>query len=82
MSAPARMPDRDDVVAVLAELGSRDAGAVGETIESLELTWLITKMEQEYQVSLDFSDDELAAMTTVSGAVAELHKALGGAGHA
>ncbi|HWG63475.1 MAG TPA: acyl carrier protein [Streptosporangiaceae bacterium] len=76
------MPDRDDVIAMLAAFGDRGPEAVPERIGSLELTWLITKVEQEYDVMLDLSDDDLTQMTTVSGAVDAIRAALAGAGHA
>ncbi len=75
-------PDRADVIAMLAAFGDRSAGEVAEQIGSLELTWLITKVEQEYGTMLDLSDEDLAAMTTVTTAVAGIRAALAGAGHA
>ena len=74
-------PGRADLVAMLAAFGDRAPEAVPEQIGSLELTWLITSVEQSYEVTLDLSEDELAKMTTVSGAVAALRDALAGAGH-
>ncbi|HEV2370873.1 MAG TPA: hypothetical protein VGS19_01780 [Streptosporangiaceae bacterium] len=82
MTPPPALPSRDDVTAMLACLGDREPQDVGERISSLELTWLITKVEQDYQVSLDLADDVLARMNTVTGAIDELHKALAEAGHA
>jgi acyl carrier protein len=67
--------DRDQVIAMLATFGDRTPDAVPDQISSLELTWLIAQIEQEYGVVLDFSDDALAGMSTVPGATA----ALGGA---
>lgn len=67
--------DRDQVVAMLATFGDRTPDAVPDQISSLELTWLIAQIEQEYGVVLDLSDDVLAGMSTVSGATS----ALGGA---
>jgi 3-deoxy-D-manno-octulosonate 8-phosphate phosphatase KdsC-like HAD superfamily phosphatase len=74
-------PDRGDIIAMLAVLGDRAPEAVPERIGSLELTWLITGVEQKYDVTLDLSEDDLSRMTTVSGAVAALRDALAGAGH-
>ena len=74
-------PGRDEIVAMLAAFGDRAPEAVPERIGSLELTWLITSIEQTYDVTLDLSDEELAKMTTVSGAVDALRDALTGAGH-
>jgi hypothetical protein len=75
-------PDHDEVVAMLASLGDRPSDAVGGTIGSLEVTWLITQVEQRYGVTLDLSDDQLGQMTTVPAAVAVLRDALAGAAHA
>lgn len=66
---------------MLATFGDRAPDAVGEQIGSLELTWLITKVEQRYDVILDVSDDQLAQMGTVSGALTVLHDALAQAPH-
>lgn len=71
--------DREDVVAMLAAFGDRQADGVGDTIGSLELTWLITQVEQRYGVTLDLTDDQLAGMTTVRQAVDTLRDALAGA---
>ena len=72
---------RAEVIAMLATLGDRRAEDVGERIGSLELTWLITQVEQRYDLTLDLSDEELDRMMTVSGAVAALRDVLAGAGH-
>jgi hypothetical protein len=73
-------PDRQEVVAILAALGDRPVEEVGDRIGSLELTWLITQIEQRYGITLDLGDEDLSRMMTVSGAVAALHDALAGAG--
>jgi acyl carrier protein len=80
MSQPAT-PDRADVIAMLATFGQRTPDEVAEEIGSLELVWLITKVEQQHGVTLDLSDDTLAQMTTVSGAVSALREVLAGAEH-
>lgn len=80
MSQPGA-PGRAEIVAMLAMFGDRPAEAVPERIGSLELTWLITSVEQAYGVTLDLTDDDLSKMTTVTGAVAALRDALAGAGH-
>jgi acyl carrier protein len=67
--------DRDQVIAMLATFGDRAPDAVSEQVSSLELTWLIAQIEQRYGVVLEFSDEALASMSTVSGAV----EGLGGA---
>jgi hypothetical protein len=80
MSQPAE-PNREEVVAMLASFGDRSPDEVAERIGSLELTWLITKIELKYGVTLDLSDEALAEMTTVSGTVAALREVLVGAEH-
>jgi len=74
-------PDRADIIAMLAAFGDRPPQSVPERIGSLELTWLITSIEQTYQVTLDPTDDELATMTTLSGAVQTFRDLLAGARH-
>jgi len=69
-------PDRDDVVAMLASLGAREPAQVHERIDSLEQVWLVHQVEQRYGVALDLSDDALAQMGTVAGAVDVLREAL------
>jgi acyl carrier protein len=72
-------PGRDEVVAILAMLGDRPIEEVGDQIGSLELTWLITQIEQRYNITLDLSDEDLTQMMTVSGAVTALREVLTGA---
>ncbi|MET7396058.1 acyl carrier protein [Dactylosporangium sp. NPDC005572] len=54
---------------MLATYGDRRVEDVAEGIDSLELAWLVHQLEQHYGTPLDLSDEELARMTTVSGAV-------------
>lgn len=74
-------PDRDEVIEMLASFGQRSPDEVGEEIGSLELTWLVTKVELRYGVILDLSDETLGQMTTVSSAVTTLADVLAGAEH-
>jgi hypothetical protein len=74
-------PGRADIVAMLAAFGDRPPDSVPERIGSPELTWLITSVEQAYRVTLDPTDDDLAAMTTLSGAVRTFRDLLAGSGH-
>jgi hypothetical protein len=80
MSQPAA-PGRADVITMLATFGQRSPDEVAEEIGSLELVWLITKVEQQCGVTLDLTDDTMAQMTTVSGAVSALREVLAGAEH-
>ncbi|WP_344616363.1 hypothetical protein [Dactylosporangium salmoneum] len=54
---------------MLATYGDRQPEDVGEGIDSLELAWLVHQLEQHYGTVLDLSDEELARMSTVEGAV-------------
>lgn len=76
MSRPP-LPDRDDVLAMLASYGDRAPQEVGEQLGSLELTWLIAQAEQRYGVELELSDEVFARMQTVSGAVDVLRTTIG-----
>jgi acyl carrier protein len=69
--------DRDAVLAMLASYGDRPASAVRDRIDSLELAWLVHQAEQRYGVTLDLTDEELAGMSTVDGAVGVLRAAVG-----
>ena len=62
------VPQRSDVIAMLATYGDRGSEEVPEAIDSLELAWLMHQLEQRYG-PLDFDDDTVAQMTTVSGVV-------------
>jgi acyl carrier protein len=64
------------VIAMLATYGDRSVDAVRESIDSLELAWLVHQVEQRYGRVLELTDDELIRMSTVDGAVAVLGTAL------
>lgn len=70
------LPERADVVSMLAAYGDRDPDEVGERLDSLELTWLLAQAERRYGVELDLTDEVFAAMTTVSGALDALRAAI------
>ena len=74
-------PDRQDILDMLAPLGGRSTLDASETIDSMELAWLVQQVETRYRVSLPLGDDELAQMSTVDGAVGVLRDVLGGAVH-
>jgi hypothetical protein len=65
----ARDRARDEVLAMLATYGERQAEEVPETVDSLELAWLIHQIEQRYGKPFDADDEVLARMTTVSAVV-------------
>jgi acyl carrier protein len=75
------VPGREDVVTMLAAFGDRKIDEVAEQIDSLELTWLITSIEERYEVTLDLDDEEFAQMRTITGVLAVFREALAGAGH-
>jgi hypothetical protein len=79
--SPLQAPDRDEVIGLLAALGDCPPDQVAEQIGSLELTWLITRIEQLHDVELDLTDEALAGMTTIDGAVAAFHDAVTAAAH-
>jgi len=53
---------------MLATYGDREPEQVPETIDSLELAWLMHQLEQRYG-ALDVDDDTIARMSTVTGVV-------------
>ncbi|HEY0804178.1 MAG TPA: hypothetical protein VGD84_03905 [Pseudonocardiaceae bacterium] len=70
------LPDRTDVLVMLASYGDREPQDVNEELGSLELTWLVAQAEQRYAVLLDLSDETFAGVGTVTGAVAVLRAAI------
>lgn len=78
MSQPA-LPQRADLLAMLAGYGGRRPEEVDEELGSLEVTWLVDQVEQRYAVELDLSDETFAMMATVTGAVAVLRDAIAAA---
>jgi hypothetical protein len=73
-------PQRPDAVAMLATYGDRQPEQVPEAIDSLELTWLMHKIEQRYG-ALDVDDDMIARMSTVTGVVEMLRNLRVGSSH-
>ncbi|MFI5928407.1 hypothetical protein ACIA3K_20910 [Micromonospora sp. NPDC051543] len=59
---------RDEILSILADVGYRSVDASRERIDSLELARLVYEIERRYGLDLDLDDDELAAMSTVTGA--------------
>lgn len=72
---------RDDVVAMIASLGDRDAGEVGDRVDSMQLAWLMHQVEQRYGVEIELNDGQFARMSTVDGAVEVLREAIGAVPH-
>lgn len=75
---PGQAPGREEVVAILAKLGDRTPDQVTDAIGSLERAWLISEVERRYGVTLDLSDEVIAQMVTVPGAVITLSRLLTG----
>ena len=66
---------------MLAGYGERTPQEVPETVDSLELAWLIHQVEQRYGRPFDADDEALARMTTVGEAVLVLgERGFGGSG--
>ena len=77
------MPDhpaleRADVLAMLAQLGTRGGDSVLERLSSMEVAWLVHQVEQRYDVELDLDDEQLARLRTISDAVQLLGESVQG----
>lgn len=68
--------DRDDVLAMLAGVGTR-SDEPREQLDSMELAWLLHQVEQRYGVHVELDDRQLGRMGTVSGAVDVLREQIG-----
>jgi acyl carrier protein len=69
---------RDEVMAILVDVGYRTPDMSRERIDSLELARLVYEIEQRYGVELALEDEDLVAMSTVSGAAEVLHRVRSG----
>jgi hypothetical protein len=67
---------REDVLAILAESGTRPLDVATEQIDSFGVAWLVHEAQRRLGVPLQITDDLLAEMTTVTGAVRVLRAAL------
>ena len=70
------VPERKDVVEMVASFGDRPVGEVGERIDSIQLAWLVHQVEQRYGVEIELDDEQFGRMSTVTGAVEVLREAL------
>jgi hypothetical protein len=77
--SPATPLGRAEVVEILAGLGGRGPQSVDEALGSLELTWLITELEQRYSVVLELSESDLSGIATISDALDVLNRMLAAA---
>ncbi|MER7578529.1 acyl carrier protein [Kitasatospora sp. NPDC097691] len=73
---PDDLPDRAEVLTMLAAFGQRAADTVPEELGSLELTWLVAEFEQRYGLQLDLDDERFGAVRTVDDATALLRDAV------
>ncbi|MFF2545425.1 acyl carrier protein [Kitasatospora sp. NPDC058063] len=73
---PDTLPDRTEVLTMLAAFGQRAVDAVPEDLGSLELTWLVAEFEQRYGLQLDLDDDRFGAVRTVDDAAGLLREAV------
>ncbi|WUH92895.1 acyl carrier protein [Streptomyces sp. NBC_00433] len=76
--APGPVPDRAEILSILAAFGDRSPEDVPEGIDSMELAWLVHQIEQRYGGSVD--DEAMTRMTTVSAALQVLAELRAGAG--
>ncbi|MEU2614753.1 hypothetical protein ABZ570_24685 [Micromonospora sp. NPDC007271] len=65
---------REEVLAILVEIGYRTPDSARERIDSLELARLLYELERRYGVQLALDDDELLAMSTLTGAAEVLQR--------
>ncbi len=70
------LPDRAEVLTMLAAFGQRAADTVPEELGSLELTWLVAEFEQRYGLRLDLDDERFGAVRTVDDATELLRAAV------
>jgi hypothetical protein len=70
---------REDVLAILADSGTRPRDVVAEQIDSFGVAWLVHEAERRFGAPLPLTDDVLAEMTTVTGAARVLSSAVAGA---
>jgi acyl carrier protein len=61
---------------MLAELGTRGADSALERLSSMEVAWLVHRVEQRYEVELDLDDEQLAQLRTISDAVRQLNESV------
>ncbi|MFI8455229.1 acyl carrier protein [Kitasatospora sp. NPDC085464] len=73
---PDDLPERAEVLTMLAAFGQRAADTVPEELGSLELTWLVAEFEQRYGLQLDLDDERFGAVRTVDDATALLRDAV------
>lgn len=74
-------PDRHLLATMLASFNQRTPEATTETVDSLELAWLIYEVEQRYDVELVLNDEQLSRMSTMTGLLAVLDEALDAPDH-
>ncbi|MGW5355917.1 hypothetical protein ACWERV_36095, partial [Streptomyces sp. NPDC004031] len=63
-------PGRAEILAILAAFGDRPPEEVPETVDSMELAWLVHQLESRYGATVP--DSSLVRMTTVTTVLDEL----------
>lgn len=61
-------PDRAELLAMLTAFGDRRPEQVPESIDSMELAWLIHQVEERYGRRIDLDDAALARITSITAA--------------
>lgn len=61
-------PDHAELLAMLTAMGDRRPDQVPESIDSMELAWLIQQVEERYGLRVDLDDAALARITSVTAA--------------
>jgi hypothetical protein len=88
---PPAVPGRAEILAILAAFGDRPPEEVPESVDSMELAWLVHQVESRYGGTVPDSSlvrmttvtavlDELAALAALPGATARPDAVEGGAG--
>ncbi|MFI0897419.1 hypothetical protein [Streptomyces sp. NPDC020983] len=67
---PPTVPGRAEVLAILAAFGDRPPEEVPESVDSMELAWLVHQIESRYGGTVP--DSSLVRMTTVTAVLDEL----------
>ena len=73
---PAGLPERAELVAMLAALGDRGPQQVPESIDSMELAWLIHQVEERYGRQIDLDDEAMARLVAQMKAIEGTNGAL------
>lgn len=67
---------REEVRTLLARYGDRSPEQVDEHLGSLELTWLISQLEEQREIPIDLTERQFEQVQTVDDAVRVLSQVL------